>query len=399
MPARCRARSCSRPTSSTPATTRSPATATSSSTAPDRAKRPAPGWRSGSGGGGSRACGPWPAASRSGGGAASRWTGGAAAAPPSRAIWPRSPRRPRTSSAGRELGQLVDPQALLDRGHVVHDPLEAPLAEKLVLPPLELVAERAVLPLRDQPVQGGKEDRVLAGLVRAVHADEAAQAAHQGLPAAGVPGHRGPGEAQDVTGHPPSRLVLRAQDGDEVGQRPRLLEPREEMVLLQLLVVLLDEPAHDTRRAAHRVGRQLDAGLQPADRLLVDEQDAVEESVLAHEVLGRRHFDLRGRPPQMRPGLDPLGEGEEARLEEEIPTGTISIDAHGPTIAPVRRAGLRPRAPVTILLHGRLRLTGPREGHSLVDRVRTTTCRLFIAAALAAAGVAGAAMGRPDPHS
>ncbi|PYQ10678.1 MAG: hypothetical protein DMF80_23585 [Acidobacteria bacterium] len=31
--------------------------------------------------------------------------------------------------------------------------------------------------------------------------------------------------------------------------------------------------------------------------------------------------------------------------------------------------------------------------------MRTTTCRLFIAAALAAAGVAGAAMGRPDPHS
>src|SRR5207245_11284969 len=60
-------------------------------------------------------------------------------------------------SSGRELGEVVDPQALLDRGDLVHHALEAALAEKLVLPPLEPVSEPPVLPLRDQAVQRREE--------------------------------------------------------------------------------------------------------------------------------------------------------------------------------------------------------------------------------------------------
>src|SRR5438552_5618608 len=52
----------------------------------------------------------------------------------------------RTSSRslhlGRELRQLVEAELLLDAGHLVDHPLEAVLAEQLVLPALEVVAQR-----------------------------------------------------------------------------------------------------------------------------------------------------------------------------------------------------------------------------------------------------------------
>src|SRR5262249_53225751 len=71
-------------------------------------------------------------------------------------------------SPGRELGEVVDAELLLDG----RDLLDALLAEQLVLLLLELLAEFLEALRRDDLVQGRKQHGVLAGLVRAVHANE-----------------------------------------------------------------------------------------------------------------------------------------------------------------------------------------------------------------------------------
>src|SRR5262245_24257922 len=75
-------------------------------------------------------------------------------------------------SPGRELGEVVDAELLLDGGDLLDGLLEALLAEQLVLLLLELLAEFLEPLRRDDLVQGRKQHGVLAGLVRAVHANE-----------------------------------------------------------------------------------------------------------------------------------------------------------------------------------------------------------------------------------
>jgi hypothetical protein len=88
----------------------------------------------------------------------------------------------------------------------------------------------------------GKNDRVLARFVRAVHADE--EAHRVGEPAACVCFlHHRPAASQplDLGGQAPARLVLPAQDGNEVQELARLFEAWKEALFFGLLVVLLDK--------------------------------------------------------------------------------------------------------------------------------------------------------------
>src|SRR5947209_1513340 len=83
-----------------------------------------------------------------GGGAA---CGGAAAAQATRVVAFQT--RPSLRRLRRELVQLVDPQLLLDLGHLVHRLLEPLVAEEAVLLLLELVAQRVHLLLAQDLVQ------------------------------------------------------------------------------------------------------------------------------------------------------------------------------------------------------------------------------------------------------
>src|SRR5437773_11031405 len=78
----------------------------------------------------------------------------------------------RGRSLRREVREVVDAQLFLDGRDLFHCFLESFLAEQAVLFFFELLAEILDLLGRHDFVQGGEEHGVLAGLVRAVHADE-----------------------------------------------------------------------------------------------------------------------------------------------------------------------------------------------------------------------------------
>ena len=63
------------------------------------------------------------------------------------------------------------------------------------------------------------------------------------------------GERDDLIGQRAPDLVLAAQDRDEVGELAGLLEAREQEVLLELLVIVLDHAADDAGAADERVER------------------------------------------------------------------------------------------------------------------------------------------------
>ena len=82
--------------------------------------------------------------------------------------------------------------------------------------------------------------------------------------------------------------MLRAQHARQLDQLLRLLESREDLFFLGLLVVGLDEPANQVGRT----GKHLRRGAVAREPRLVDEQGAVEHAVLAHQVLSGRDFFL-----------------------------------------------------------------------------------------------------------
>lgn len=83
-------------------------------------------------------------------------------------------------------------------------------------------------------------------------------------PRPGASGSPGRGEGPEIVEAEPSLDV-----GDLVHD-PRALEAREEVLLLQLLVVLLEELPDDAGRAAEGLEGQGPADLGPADALVVE---------------------------------------------------------------------------------------------------------------------------------
>src|SRR5690242_16754263 len=78
--------------------------------------------------------------------------------------------------------------------------------------------------------------------------------------------------------------MLESQRMHEVHELPRLLEARKEIVLLLLFVVLLDEAFDKLRGVGERVGWNVLIRIEPADRVAIDEERALEHAVLAHQV-------------------------------------------------------------------------------------------------------------------
>jgi hypothetical protein len=147
--------------------------------------------------------------------------------------------------------------------------------------------------LRHHAPERWKKDRVFARLVRLVHPDELLQQIPKPASALRVFQGLRRGKARDLLGDAASRLVLRAQHLREIGQAPGLLEPREQVILLELLVVVLDERADDVGATAHRLRREVVPHIDPTDRFTVHEQHALQHAVLPHQILGRRDLFLR----------------------------------------------------------------------------------------------------------
>lgn len=94
----------------------------------------------------------------------------------------------------------------------------------------------------------------------------------------------------------PAALMLGAQDRGDVRELAGLFQLGEDVLLFQLSVVVLDEASNDLRAFVQCWSGTLIIGLEAADPLAIDQQDAFEHSVFAHQVLGRgdRDFLFRG---------------------------------------------------------------------------------------------------------
>jgi hypothetical protein len=79
--------------------------------------------------------------------------------------------------------------------------------------------------------------------------------------------------------------MLPKKNGDELSLSARPLKAREDELLLELPVVVLDETPNDARSAREHREIELLAMLDPARCLVVDEQDALEDPMLLHQVL------------------------------------------------------------------------------------------------------------------
>ncbi|CKQ90199.1 Uncharacterised protein [Mycobacterium tuberculosis] len=90
--------------------------------------------------------------------------------------------------------------------------------------------------------------------------------------------------------------MLGAQDRGDVRELAGLFQLGEDVLLFQLSVVVLDEASNDLRAFVQCWSGTLIIGLEAADPLAIDQQDAFEHSVFAHQVLGRgdRDFLFRG---------------------------------------------------------------------------------------------------------
>src|SRR5690349_11080557 len=93
--------------------------------------------------------------------------------------------------------------------------------------------------------------------------------------------------------------MLLAQDTYEIHELSCPLEPREEELLFELLVVVLDEPADDPRPTREGLGWHLLTSTHPPEALLVDEQHPAQDAMLAHEILGGRDLLLSLLSPRI----------------------------------------------------------------------------------------------------
>jgi hypothetical protein len=78
----------------------------------------------------------------------------------------------------------------------------------------------------------------------------------------------------------------------EIDKHIVLAKTREEIVLLELLMVLLDEGADDLRGIDHRRRREVFLRGDAARHFVIDEKDPLQQSVLTHEVLGGSDLEL-----------------------------------------------------------------------------------------------------------
>jgi hypothetical protein len=185
----------------------------------------------------------------------------------------------------REVCEIGDAERGLQPRDLGDVALERVLAEYLVLSLLELFTQLAVPRTADHLAECREENRVLAGRVRAVHPGEGSQ----GLSELGR--RRSLRSAQDVIRNFTAALVLTKEDRDETDLAVRALKPGEDELLLELLVIVLDEATDDTRSARDDAKVELSVAFDATRGFVIEEHDALEHTVLVHQILAGR--DLR----------------------------------------------------------------------------------------------------------
>src|SRR5215472_8500790 len=189
-------------------------------------------------------------------------------------------------SGRRELGEIVNADHLLEAGDAVGHLLESVLAEQAMLLILEVLGHGLVLVARDDFLQLWKQVGILARRVRSVHRDERPHGGDQFTSLVVVAKAVGR-QLENHRRHPPPGLVLQQQHADEIEHLIGLLDTREDVLLLRLLVIVLDEVADDLCGLGDDRGIEILLGVELAHRRLVDQQHAVEHAMLAHQVLGQ----------------------------------------------------------------------------------------------------------------
>lgn len=144
--------------------------------------------------------------------------------------------------------------------------------------------------------QRRENDRVLARLMRLKHSDVRCHVLGQGVSRRLIECSRCSGGGGCPVREHPAALMLGAQDRGDVRELAGLFQLGEDVLLFQLSVVVLDEASNDLRAFVQCWSGTLIIGLEAADPLAIDQQDAFEHSVFAHQVLGRgdRDFLFRG---------------------------------------------------------------------------------------------------------
>lgn len=255
-------------------------------------------------------------------------------------------------SDGREFGELVNAERLLEIADLTQRALEAAGAEELVLLNLEPLAELIELRFGELPAIDGEQLRIFPGRVRRVHAAEVTQVRDH------APSLRGGGGLprlrlfDDRLGEPSPCGVLRAQHAGQLDERSRALELRKHELLFQLLVITLYEAVHDVRGRGHDDQRRVVIRGQAVGRFVVDEQDAAKNAVLSHEILrGRNVVPLALVLRTAHGGCEQPG-GDARRPDQEPPASSIVVFHLGHTKSRSAREsvirGLRDRNTATI---------------------------------------------------
>ena len=128
--------------------------------------------------------------------------------------------------------------------------------------------------------------------MRLIHPDERRHVLRQGISRRLVGGCCCSSGGEHPVGERATALVLRAQYGGDVVELARLFQLGKDIPFFQLLVIVLDEPSNNPRARVESLNGSLIASLQAADTFSIDQQYALEYSVLAHQVFrwSDRHF-------------------------------------------------------------------------------------------------------------
>jgi len=72
----------------------------------------------------------------------------------------------------------------------------------------------------------------------------------------------------------------------------RFFETWKQKILFQLFVIIFDETANNSGRVRQRFRWKILLRVHPAKHFAIDQQHALQHSMLAHQVFGRRDFLL-----------------------------------------------------------------------------------------------------------
>src|SRR6266478_563090 len=186
----------------------------------------------------------------------------------------RKRRRIITLDLRRKLGEVVNAESLLDSGYLVHHLFKSVFAEEFVFFLLEIFAERIEFMRQNDLSKSRKKNSVLAGFMRIVHADELLHGSNELRPLGFIPERLQIRESQSHIRDTPTGLVLRAKHFYQVDEPIRFFEARKEKIFFELLMIILDKMANNSRSVSQSFGRKILFRIEAAQRFAVNQKHA-----------------------------------------------------------------------------------------------------------------------------